>query len=232
MILAGKNLGPFCSRLLHVTCVAHGLHRIAEKVRLLFPSVNSLLSWSRKIFLKSPARISVYKEKMNCSLPPDVIITRWGSWISAALFFAEHFEDYCEVIEALPDDSKHIQQMKILLRDSSMLAADLTFINSYLGFIPAAIDKLQTRGLSLNAQIEIVEDVRTRLRSIPGSRGNSLQVKADEVFTKNRGYMTLRQLNDALISGTSDTPTSLPTSPVILSSYTYAPLTLLSHQWT
>lgn len=106
-----------------------------------------------------------------------------------------------------------------------MLAADLTFINSYLGFIPAAIDKLQTRGLSLNAQIEIVEDVRTRLRSIPGSRGNSLQVKADEVFTKNRGYMTLRQLNDALISGTSDTPTSLPTSPVILSSYTYAPLT-------
>ena len=86
------------------------------------PSFIHLSSISHKMFA-TRAYLTQYP------LSHDVIITRWGSWVSAATFFANHFQ-------------------KTLLQDTSTLAADLAFINSYLGF-----DKLQERGLSLSKQV-------------------------------------------------------------------------------
>ncbi len=224
MIRAGKNLKSLFTSLIHVTCVAHGIHRIAEKVREIFPNVNKLISCSRKIFLKCPARISVYKEKMNCPLPPDVVVTRWGTWITAALFFTQHFENYKSVIEDLPADSKHTHKIKRLLESSTTLAADLAFISSNLAFLPDVLDKVQSSGLSLHQQIQLVEDARSRIAAIPGARGDTLKLKAEQVFSKNEGYLTLRQLNDAMVHGTSTVPEMMTTNPAILSQFKYAPI--------
>lgn len=159
MVLAGKNLHHFYSRAIHVTCVAHGIHRICEQVRQMFPKVNSLLSCSRKILLKFPFRIQKYKEKMQCALPPDVVVTRWGTWLQGAMFFANNFQNFEELVEELPDDSHDMKKLKMLLTDTGDLSSDLAFINSFLSSLPAAITKLETRGLSLNAQIEVIEQV-------------------------------------------------------------------------
>ncbi|KRX32810.1 hypothetical protein T06_1542, partial [Trichinella sp. T6] len=41
--------------MLHLTCLAHGLHRIAEHIRCLFPDVDRLISNMKKVFLKAPS---------------------------------------------------------------------------------------------------------------------------------------------------------------------------------
>lgn len=37
MVKAGKNIKALYSKMEHVTCLAHGLHRVAEEVRRHFP---------------------------------------------------------------------------------------------------------------------------------------------------------------------------------------------------
>lgn len=84
VFFSGNNLKCIFNSMIYVTCVAHGLNRICEKFREMFPNVNTLISCARKIFLKAPARVQIYKDIMGCPLPPDVIVTRWGTWLAAA----------------------------------------------------------------------------------------------------------------------------------------------------
>lgn len=50
MIKAGKLLKTFYKNLIHVTCIAHALNLIAEKVRDSFPELNSLINQGKKSF--------------------------------------------------------------------------------------------------------------------------------------------------------------------------------------
>jgi len=73
-----------------MTCITHACNPIAEKVHELFPNINILINNGKKIFIKSPSRISIFRDKReNIPLPPVPVITRWGTWIVAALYYAE-----------------------------------------------------------------------------------------------------------------------------------------------
>lgn len=64
MTKAAQNLKPFYSNLVHVTCVAHGIHRIAEKIIDTFGDINDLINNGKKVFSKAPYRIQLYKEML------------------------------------------------------------------------------------------------------------------------------------------------------------------------
>jgi hypothetical protein len=69
----------FFTHLIHTTCLAHGINRVAEEVRNQFPLVNELISIVKKIFVKALLRVQFYKETLpNLPLPPQPVITRWG----------------------------------------------------------------------------------------------------------------------------------------------------------
>ncbi|KRZ82536.1 hypothetical protein T08_6973 [Trichinella sp. T8] len=58
--------------MLHLTCLAHGLHRIAEHIRCLFPDVDRLISNVKKLFLKASSRVQLFKEMApEIPLPPQ-----------------------------------------------------------------------------------------------------------------------------------------------------------------
>lgn len=98
MIKAGKALQVFFSNMVHLTCLAHGLHRVAETVRSIFHDVDLLISSTKKVFVKAPSRVMQYKEiHPELPLPPVPVLTRWGSWLHAADFYATHFNEVKEV---------------------------------------------------------------------------------------------------------------------------------------
>ena len=97
MIKAGQNLKIFYPNIIHNTCLAHGLNLIAEKVRSSFPVANSFISSVKKIFIKAPLRVQQYKQILNKELPPEPILTRWGTWLKAASFYADNMEGIAEV---------------------------------------------------------------------------------------------------------------------------------------
>ncbi|KAF0761940.1 DUF659 domain-containing protein [Aphis craccivora] len=56
MTKAAHNLKLFYSNLVHVTCVAHGIHRIAEKIIDTFSDINDLINNGKKV-LKEISKI-------------------------------------------------------------------------------------------------------------------------------------------------------------------------------
>ena len=51
--------------MLHITCLAHGINRVVEKIRLTFLLVYKLVNNGKKVFLKAPSRIGIYTNIMD-----------------------------------------------------------------------------------------------------------------------------------------------------------------------
>jgi hypothetical protein len=52
MIKSGRHLKVFYPKIVHVTCLAHALNLVAEKIRYQYEDVDNLISNVKKIFVK------------------------------------------------------------------------------------------------------------------------------------------------------------------------------------
>lgn len=188
MVKAAKTLKVFYPNMIHVTCIAHGINRIAEAIRQLLPDTNKLVNNGKKAFLKAPSRISKYKEIMiNLPLPPEPVITRWGTWLEAALFYAENFAKFVEVVDNLEDDAECVKKLKAIVQSSS-LKNELTFLKANLSFLNSSLTKLEKQGMPLHVSIEIVKFVENQINCIPGPKGAVIKKKYIDVVSKNTGF--------------------------------------------
>ena len=88
-----KMAGRALKLILHLTCLAHGLHRVTQHIRSLFPAVHRFVSNVKKIFLKAPSRVQLFNEMaLDIPLPPQYVLTRWGTWLSAVMYYVLNFE--------------------------------------------------------------------------------------------------------------------------------------------
>jgi hypothetical protein len=142
--------------MVHITCLAHGLHRVAEEIRNMFPKVDKLISNVKKTFLKAPYRVQIFKnEAPEVMLPPEPIITRWGTWLDATDYYCKHIQSIRNVFMKLDDDSASILKVKNIL-DDQQLDANLVCIIANFGIISKSITQLEKRGLKLVDSINIV----------------------------------------------------------------------------
>jgi len=80
----------------------HGIHSVCEKIRGMHPNVDRLISNIKKVFLKAPSRVQIFKSvEYGLELPPQPIITRWETWIHAVNYYAKNFEKIVRVLDAL-----------------------------------------------------------------------------------------------------------------------------------
>ena len=89
MSLAGKTLKEFYPSLMHVTCVAHLLHNCAMRVRGHFKNIDEIIATIKAATIKNKDR---KKDFHDAGLPslPDPVITRWATWLRAALYYSEN----------------------------------------------------------------------------------------------------------------------------------------------
>ena len=62
MVKAMKGLKVLYPRMTHVTCMAHGLHRVAELIRKSYAEVKSFIASTKAKFVKAPLRRQKFKE--------------------------------------------------------------------------------------------------------------------------------------------------------------------------
>lgn len=122
MIKAGKSIGMLYSKMVHITCVAHGVHRVAEEIWGQFSNVDKLIAKVKQIFLKYPARVLFFKNKApKIPLPPQPIITCWGTWVKSVSYYCEYFKEIKNIIlELNPDDASSIKKTQKILDDPSL----------------------------------------------------------------------------------------------------------------
>jgi len=73
---AGKGLKVLFPNLIHLTCLAHALSRVAELARVTYPKVNLLISETKKVFVKSSQRKREFAASCKVPLPPEPVVTR------------------------------------------------------------------------------------------------------------------------------------------------------------
>ena len=88
MSLAGKTLKELYAFLMHVTCVAHLLHNCALRVRAYFKNIDKVVATIKAATIKNKDRKNDFHE-IGLPSPPDLVITRWATWLRAALYYSE-----------------------------------------------------------------------------------------------------------------------------------------------
>lgn len=215
----------FYPNIIHVTCVAHMLHRVAEKVRDIHPKVNKLINNVKKTFLKAPSRVQIYKEVLpDVPLPPEPIITRWGTWIEAVIFISQNYEGIKSVFERLNDDSSACVQTCNELLILNSIKNDLTFIQVHFSGLVYAIKNLEASNLTLIQSLEIVKNVISELTNILGDKGIIIKTKVTQLYQKNKGYQVLEKIG-LVQSGNNEEQLPENLTPSLVANMKNAPLT-------
>lgn len=191
MLKAATALCVFYPNLIHFTCLAHGLQRIAEEVRSCYPEVNKIVSYTKKVFLKAPQRVLHYRELMpNVSLPPEPVLTRWGTWLDAVSFYSEHFHGVKSVIDSFPPESAvSVREAQTAFNEPKIECA-LACIQNNFTFIATSIKKLETVGLTLQVALGVIEECKATLSDVRGDIGQKVVNKLEAVLARNPGYKT------------------------------------------
>ena len=100
-----------------------------------FQLVDRFVACTKKNFVKSPSRVKLFRlTAPNTPLPPAPVLTRWGSWLDAALYYAQHIEIVKEVVNLLDsNEAASIQTVQDILSGTE-LEENLVFISAYFSF--------------------------------------------------------------------------------------------------
>lgn len=169
-VKAGAALKTFYPNLLHVTCLAHALHRVAEVIRGKYKKVDKFVSSMKKIFLKAPGRVTAFREQYpGLKLPPKPVLTRWGTWLDSVLYYAENFNKIAAFVKTLDeDDAVAIKTVQRLLEKSeARLKLEILEIQQHYTGISQTITKSKTKSFELKEAAEIWENTYLFLSSVP-----------------------------------------------------------------
>ena len=219
MLKSGGQLKAFNPDLLHVTCLAHAFHRVSECVPKLFPEVNELISVTKKEFLKAPSRVLAWKNAHpNLPLPPQPVVTRWGTWVNA-----ENIEAVRTVVESFdPPDSEAIRKCQLIVCDDEMKSG-LSYIAANLHFLPHVIQALERQGMSLTESFASVSKAETAIHSLPGIKGETIKHKYESIYARNPDIAVLRTVESVISEGKGVLPDNM--SPQRAAAFKFVPVT-------
>lgn len=219
MLKAASCLQVLYSKMIHVTCLAHALHRVAEVVRDTYPLVDSLVNLGKQIFLKAPSRVQLFQELCpGVKLPPKPVITRWGTWLEAATYYADNFTAFQRVIVELDSESEAIRKAKALV-PNSQLVSQLGKIKSYYSFIPHEILLFEKQGIPLIESLQHLQEVVDKLKKVPDA---AVKAKIDFVLKNNPGLNALKAIANFDAAALQKNEQLKEMSPKELSCFKYA----------
>ena len=219
MIKAVSNfINCFAEKCIHLTCVVHGLHLVCDCVRQQYEQVNLYISKVKKVLVKANQRRALFVEKTGLSLPPEPIITRWGTFLEAVKYHASNFEKAKSFIQDINEPHNLVVTELKALVESSEIPLQLAQIVSCFFYLVPAVKKLESSNMSLLEQLNILDDVKSKLPS-----NSSAFEKFLSVEKKNAGLQTLRSIS-AVLNGSPIELLAKSFSPSQILNYSYAPL--------
>lgn len=156
------------------------------------------------------------------ALPPKPVTTRWGTWLEAAVYYCDNFDQVKSVVGQLNDaDAEAIKMSKAKFAEPK-IKNDLAFIKANFASIVNATVKLETQGLPLNDSVETYDSIRKSLNSM--KRKDFVQ-KMEAVNKRNAGYKDIVAIRDVLNGHQIKNKYVEKLSPNELTMFRYCPVT-------
>ncbi|KAJ4440593.1 hypothetical protein ANN_08739 [Periplaneta americana] len=157
-------------------------------------------------------------------LPPKPILTRWGTWLEAVEYYAEHIDSINNVLLALDsEDAVSIDTAKTVTCDISV-KNDLAHIQHTFSCIIKTLKSLQNRHLSLSESFEIINSTVEQLNRGRGKVADAVRAKVDTVLSKTLDMKNYKKVV-AVMSGESTVKINLDLSPADIVKLNYVPVT-------
>lgn len=224
MLKTGRNLHVFYPNMIHCTCLAHAINLLAQTIRENYDDINKIISKTKKVFLKAPIRRETYREMCpNIPLPPEPVLTRWGTWIEAAIFYQENFDCIKNVIDSFDGDSADCIKKAQAAFKSSTVQNNLIYVVTHFKIIVTTIKDLETKGEALYSSIDKIEKLQNHLREAPGKVAKIVADRFDSILLKNPGYSELLKISKILSGNQNVMSSNIAISDVPF--FKYAPIT-------
>ena len=127
--LAGKTLKELYPCLMHVTCVAHLLHNCAMRVRAHLKNIDEIIATIRAATIKNKDRKKDFHDA-GLPSPPDPVITRWATWLRAAIYYSENLPAVRTIVNNWTSAGLLVSRAKEAINVED-LVPDLVKINQY-----------------------------------------------------------------------------------------------------
>lgn len=228
MKLAAKKLSKTYLKMVHVTCVAHALSLVAKVVVAKYPKAKAFIQAMKKFLSHSSKRVGLFstlndEEGKKCKKPPRPIEIRWGSYLAAAQYYVDYYEQVKRFIDELkssPGSSSNADAANELVElfESPETMAEIREITQNYGFMVDVIKQLQKRDLSVKDVLDMAADVTDQLTSLTmnendendeveeGDENSASTIaqqvldKWTQVIDKNKGLEIIQQINSGTYS--------------------------------
>ena len=117
---------------------------------------------------------------MATPLLPEPILTHWGTWLSAAIYCAEHLKDNKNVFGDLDETEASCIAKAKYHSSVPLLLLPLHNIKTHFCFLPEAILRLESATLSLKDALDIINNVSRK--EIPGPVGAACSSKVKNIL--------------------------------------------------
>ena len=111
MVAAGTVLKSLHPKLFHVTCIAHLLHHWAMKAKSYYQDVDQLIARIKVATVENKTRQAQFAA-IGYGYPPQPIITRWGRWINATMYYENDLPEVKALAESFEESGLLVSQVK------------------------------------------------------------------------------------------------------------------------
>ena len=98
MIAVARALKVLYPQMLHVMCLVHLIHNAEMKVKMHFDKVDEQIACVKAATVKNKSRRALFD---GIGMPPEPVVTRWGSWLQAAFYYGKHLPVIREIVRAV-----------------------------------------------------------------------------------------------------------------------------------
>ena len=129
MSLTGKTFKELYPILMHVTCIAHLLHNCAIRISAFFKNIDDVVATIKAATIKNKDRKNDFREA-GLPSPPVLVITRWATWLRAALYYSENLPAVRTILSNWTGEGLLVSRAKEAINVDG-LVPDLVRINQY-----------------------------------------------------------------------------------------------------
>jgi len=176
--------------------------------------------------VKAPSRVVTYREMQpNLPLPPQPVITRWGTWLEAASFYCQNFNAVKEVINSLPEEDAQCIGESQAMFSKPTVQRDLAYIHTHFSKLVSAITSLEDTRKPLLTSLAVMDEVCKVIESAPGAIGKKIGEKLEAVLTKNPGLKVVKAISRVIGGDPPEDKDDIQLSPIEIANFSFAPLT-------
>ncbi|KAF7685135.1 hypothetical protein CDIK_4116 [Cucumispora dikerogammari] len=102
-------LGPLFPNIRHLTCIAHLFYNCAMQIKSFYKNVDHLIFSIKSLTFKNNTKKQIF---ISVSTLSDLVVTRWGTWLEAAFYYAKHFVKIKHIVNEITGTSILLENAK------------------------------------------------------------------------------------------------------------------------